>query len=1227
MSSEIAYEDFIEIFDFPPTQEQEEVIRSTAPTILVLAGAGAGKTATMSQRIAWHIAAKNVTPQEVLGLTFTKKAAGELSERVDSYVRKVQRKFPEQQAGFRVTSSDYSDAAVGGESVSDLEYSLEQASFAHKEFERPTISTYNSFASEIAMSYAMLIGEDPRARLITDGERWQIMQSIVANWGADQNNLGDFDLAESSIVDTALSMAAAIIDNKCSLDEVRSFFLNESQAIEDIDGGMRLVKMPFKGTEATEGFTQLKKAIKPLQQRAAIVDVVEAYFDYKKANSLIEYADQVEWATRILKKVPQIGEELRAKYRLILLDEYQDTSINQAEFIAAAFLGAESVCAVGDPNQAIYGWRGASANALADFREKFAVSGENTLSLSVAFRNSRSILHAANVITSDFDDRHSSEQIDDLDDAEFERPWRKIPAVPPVSSSLKLQQLQPSPVAKDGSVIHVHRHLREDSYRSIAQQIAEIFNCNAQGETSSLRAKSNGLSAAILLRKHKFVPDVIAALEEHGLNYEVIGGEQIISLPEIRLLRAILTLISTPARNDALMVVLNYYAIGARDLRILSDFAYKLRKEQEMNLLGNDRHGQYPRALQLNLIEAISYLESADQLAEFGMSQAGARRIMEVAATLKDIRSYINLHLPELVLKVIDALNLYTLVEARYRGAKRLKSAFTQFVDLASDFANNNPQLGIGDFCRWIDAVENKERGGSEESDQDIPVFELHKEVVPQANVVQILTVHAAKGLEWDIVAVPELVSGEFSNTVERPKSWHSQTKLFPYPLRIDRKYLPIFSAQDMLKDSPYEAMIKESGNSAYFRKGITACIFHDYYNRMLPEYESDETRRLAYVAFTRPKSYLILGSYDFKDLEKVKQAYDANIERASEEQSLEKTSVTPSVYLDDMYRAQARTGQIIFTPKAQLDPGIYEQSFDTVEEFLSWAQPLVPADDGSSMSSQNNDEIMWPRDVDRRLDSQPAIDQTANINMTALARSLDETEKVIELLIAEKEAENSAAGFDSEHLTASGIVSLLNDPREFLMDQIRPIPRKPLRAARIGTDVHSKIAQYFGAPSTLDIDSVAYPGEMPIDDDVLADEPRIKELLGRFENSRFAQLPQLAIEQAVEISLLSTPIRCVIDAVFDTSQVDGQKPITIVDWKTGRRPSAKDISSRQFQLELYRLAWSHAYNVPLDSIAACFYYLGEDDQKLRELHAQNLDRERIEEVIAQKIKEGEQLI
>lgn len=153
------------------------------------------------QQNVYNIAIKAVQPGEVLGLTFTRKAAGELAERVDRALATLRR------------------AGIGAEMD------------PRDDLDRPVIATYNSFASEIASSYGMLIGADPAARLITDAERWQIMRDIVEAWPHTGDDDPFYGSSLHSITNIALSMAAALIDNQCTTDEARAFFDLELEAL------------------------------------------------------------------------------------------------------------------------------------------------------------------------------------------------------------------------------------------------------------------------------------------------------------------------------------------------------------------------------------------------------------------------------------------------------------------------------------------------------------------------------------------------------------------------------------------------------------------------------------------------------------------------------------------------------------------------------------------------------------------------------------------------------------------------------------------------------------------------------------------------------------------------------------------------------------------------------------------------------------------------------------
>src|SRR4051812_24256383 len=136
-----------------PTPEQVEVIEAPLEPLLVVAGAGAGKTETMAARVVWLVANGLVAPEEVLGLTFTRKAAGELAERVRSRLRALARRLPAPEPGL------VDDAVV-------------------------TVSTYHSYAAAVLADHGLRLGVEPGAQLLGEAAAWQPAPAGVPGWGA-----------------------------------------------------------------------------------------------------------------------------------------------------------------------------------------------------------------------------------------------------------------------------------------------------------------------------------------------------------------------------------------------------------------------------------------------------------------------------------------------------------------------------------------------------------------------------------------------------------------------------------------------------------------------------------------------------------------------------------------------------------------------------------------------------------------------------------------------------------------------------------------------------------------------------------------------------------------------------------------------------------------------------------------------------------------------------------
>ena len=171
-----------------PTREQAAIIAAPVEPLLVVAGAGSGKTETMAARVVWLVANSYVRPEQILGLTFTRKAAGELAHRVrtrlDQLIRRVGRQ-----------GRDPLDDPLAGE---------------------PTVSTYHSYAGRIVTEHGLRAGYEPSTRLLTEASRWQLVDLLVRNYDGD---MSEVDRMPSTITDAVLALAGELDEHLVAPDD------------------------------------------------------------------------------------------------------------------------------------------------------------------------------------------------------------------------------------------------------------------------------------------------------------------------------------------------------------------------------------------------------------------------------------------------------------------------------------------------------------------------------------------------------------------------------------------------------------------------------------------------------------------------------------------------------------------------------------------------------------------------------------------------------------------------------------------------------------------------------------------------------------------------------------------------------------------------------------------------------------------------------------------------
>lgn len=1088
-----------------PTDEQAAVIVSNAPCILVTAGAGAGKTQTMATRIAYHIAVGNVNPSQVLGLTFTRKAAAELASRVETTLIRLRKR------GF----------------VS------EQALATY----RPTIATYDSFTGSLVKTYGPLVGADPRARLITPAEAHQIMEEIVKETSPDELFIPP-ETSLDAFADYALKYSSTMLDHRVSLEYLDAFLEQEEMAALHLQSDDRKIDKKEFGSDripGLEGKTEAETAkltmkafqswnrdiksnksgvMKNFSKRRYLMPIVQRYREYKKDHHLVEFSDQADLGRQILQAVPRLREEFSARYRLVMLDEYQDTSIGQAEFLRAALAGKDdqfrSICAVGDPNQAIYGWRGASAAALEDFARDFgsAAGSVERLELSMSFRNSRSVLTAANTLLRGFEESLPHEY----------------------ASTQAVLALANPPEAEEGTVRSLRTLTRSDHYRALAYRILDVRReAHEQGRQAEI---------AVLCRNRSYFEPMSQALDALNIPYEFVGGGTLVEAAEIRTVRALLTVASHYGRDDELTRLISHFAISLTGAKAISRIHRSMRSDEKKSILehlpaeGADVSSADDLRVDLSITEALERMRSysaAELAILLDIEAEEARRIAMMIGAIEDIRQHRELSLPALVARAVSVLGLDLAAEARTEGYQRVRTNLESLIRNAGAYQRAHPSATLADFAQYLDMVERFERGGEEEAGEEASSADEEIEVHP--GVVQILTIHAAKGLEWaDLVVIPEMREGAFAPKADRFENWVTNYSVFPYPLRLDYRHLPQFSIN--AHPDKYDSV------RAYAHYKIAGLRF----------YHASETLRLTYVAMTRPKKELVMGSYWCDDTTVITQ----------------KSFHRPSPLLS-IVEEQAKVATLKDTWQAHWPEEL--RGDISFEEAEAWVEDNIGY-------VSNAHVVSWPEDLPGS-SADPHLGTATEADLRMWAQQA----QALDVLAVEPSVE-------SEYFTASDVVAFAHDSEAFLADRLRPLPKKPVITSDIGTGVHNRIAAHFTQAAQLDLDWGEEAAFGPVE------EKKIENLMKVFRSLPWAQGEALGIEEQIELKILGHQLRCKFDAVFASPQGEG---VIIVDWKTGRKPrEPEELHAREYQLQLYRLAWARAHSTSLQKVQACFVYLGE---------------------------------
>ncbi len=1111
-----------------PTDQQEKVITAPLKPTLVVAGAGSGKTATMSARVTYLVASGQVDPSQVLGLTFTRKATHELRERIENRLGQLYR-YPGWTSSSTRSNTDESasadapSTAAGPSTAAEAGGSNSQVQELTAVAGEATVATYNSFAGSLVREWGLEVGLETDTAVLTPASSWQIMYELMENWGQEfEEPFSSLD----SATELALQVANSLNENLLSVDEARELMADLGQNLKDL----RSVRGAAKAIDA--------KSLPAMTKRIQVLDLVERYIDYKRENSLVDFGDQVALACRIVtdeRVGPRVIAQYRDRFKAVLLDEFQDTSVAQTILLSSLFAGC-GVVAVGDPNQAIYGWRGASSAALGQFHRHFSNGAGPVLQLSTAWRNDPQILQAANRISD---------------------PLR-------ASGQVKVEKLVKRPGVGDerGKVwaARVQDGLAEAEL--IAKFLAQRW--------------SPSKSMAVLCRTRSQFTPIVAALIERGIPVEVVGLGGLLDVPEVADVRALMSVALDPTSADRLMRLIDLVGIDAADLDVVWSFARELV---------NARASAGQSSAEPLLAEALSEIvvnfgafEAFCKKYACALSPAGLYQAKRLGRILQEANAAANLELVDFISWAERALGLDVEAAARVDvnevGARALAALRAQ----ATSFKAQNPEAGAQVFLGWLNAAQDQERG------LELP------EVEPAPGAVQVLTVHASKGLEWDIVVVPGLVEANFPSYRSRPKedytvlanSWITQVSEFPHTLRRD---------YDSLPPCPFIGLSPQAGKDAILAAG-------EEYRSELGKWEVAEERRLAYVAYTRARSQLLLTTSHYA--------------------ALSKTPKMTSRFLKELERSQ----MVQFLADDERDDDLNNRALDQssvsvwphqLDALAGLEEPGVADVPGQAVLGKQAGLSLRLRAaalVSAAGGCQGAGCEEALQIPEGLAPQLDDWWRQARLLLQERQIrqENGQEIVLPSHLAATAMAKVGKE--DFIMSLRRPLPPPPSKAARLGTAFHEEMSQRLNSEGTLL--SLAEAGSDRLSP---ADRKQVNDWLDNVAELEILQgYSPYATEIDQEIRLAGFNVRCRIDAVFKAVE-KGRAQWLIVDWKTGGQRVRVD------QLSLYVHAWAASQGVDISQVRAAYVYVQDghvDELRPRQIIGLDVFKERLETLCAQ---------
>ena len=690
----------------------EQVAAITAPMApqVVIAGAGSGKTTVMAARVVWLVGQGLVAPDRVLGLTFTRKAAGELAARVRAGLARL----------------DDEDERVA------------------------EVHTYDAFAARLVAEFGAWLGVGP-TRIMTDAERFLLADQAVRSYPDPLSLLADKSLPALArdLLQLESRLQAHLTTDESVIADAGAFISGLDQA------------PLYRGVKA---YRIVADAQATAAERLELLRLCQHYRRLKFRAGLVEFGDQMSLAVALAGRVPGLGPALRARHHLVVVDEFQDTSAAQANLLSRLF-GAEAgvegypVTAVGDPLQAIYTWRGAAVDNIYSFHRFFPSEDPRTDSLSINRRSGPEVLAAANAVSGD------------------------------VRAEIGAQALRASDDAPPADLVVAEFATWQEEADWVADDLAEARD---------LGRLASWDQAAILVRRNRDIGTLFEACRRRGVPVAVndLGG--LLAIEAIAQVWAMMRLLVDPDANPQVVEILT----GPRFRLSPSDLARLGRRAREL-AAGSG---------QVRLVDAVLDPGTATY---GGRARECLDRLAADYVYLSTERGGLVDHVRRIVARIGADVEVHA---SQAAAASHLR----RFMAEVAGFAANRPEAPLSALVAYLEAAEEYSHG-------------LSKANPSHDQAVTLMTVHRAKGLEYQTVYLPDVVHRVFPDARLTDNPLTSPSGL-PTAVRSDASAVP---------------QIKELTH-----RGLKAHA--DDLRQALGRSED----RLAYVGFTRAKRRLVVTAH-----------------------------------------------------------------------------------------------------------------------------------------------------------------------------------------------------------------------------------------------------------------------------------------------------------------------------------------------------------------------------